>query len=373
VKAIDLHHAWTQFAPQHWSANPTPEEQQPYLKHHGATVLGHSFEGKPIHVIHWGRGSIRIAAWARMHGNEPTATKAVYDFLGWLNNTPEGLQLAERVTWMIIPELNPDGAEDFTRRNAQGLDINRDFKAFQTPEAQLLRDALLQFKPHLALNLHDQRSRYGAGNSGKPATLAFLAPAQSHARAITPRREWAMGCVSQWLGEIQTLFPDLGIARFSDEFYPTAVGEWSTIHLAPTILIEAGHCVGDRQRNLARELTFMCLVWASTCDPNHQDLAQAYLDLPVNAENFFDIRLQQVPVVLPGRKPFAVDLGFRYASTDAITPPALVLEEVGDLAHQFAHLDFPVPPDFTLTSNPFAMVGQSHVFPGNAADLYPRF
>jgi hypothetical protein len=370
VKANDLHQAWTQFAPQHWSPNPSPEEQEPYLKHHGAQVLGHSFSGRPIHVIRWGKGPIRIAAWARMHGNEPTATLAIYDFLGWLNNTPEGLQLADRVTWMIIPELNPDGAVAYERRNAQGLDINRDFKAFQTPEARLLRNALQDFQPHLALNLHDQRSRYGAGNTGKPASLAFLAPAQSHARAITPRREWAMGCISQWLGEIRTLFPELGIARFSDEFYPTAVGEWSTINLAPTILIEAGHCPGDRQRNLARELTFMCLVWASTCDPQHQELAQAYLDLPVNAENFFDAILRQVPVQMPDKEVYFTDLGFRFAPG---VKPTLVLDEVGDLAHQFAHSIEPVPHDYCLRENPFALVGRSDVFPGNAMELYDRY
>ena len=34
----------------------------------------------------------------------------------------------------MVPMLNPDGAERFQRRNAQGIDINRDALLLQSPE-----------------------------------------------------------------------------------------------------------------------------------------------------------------------------------------------------------------------------------------------
>ena len=44
--------------------------------------------------------------------------------------------------------LNPDGAEKFTRENAQQIDINRDAVAQQTPEGKLLYELKNKINPH---------------------------------------------------------------------------------------------------------------------------------------------------------------------------------------------------------------------------------
>ena len=119
-------------------------------EHLETDVLGQSFLGNPIHSVTLGKGSIKILAWTQMHGDEPTATAAVMDVLSYLLSDPNALPLENfkaLFTLKIIPMLNPDGAQAKTRCNAQGIDINRDAIALQSPEGQILRNTVNTFKP----------------------------------------------------------------------------------------------------------------------------------------------------------------------------------------------------------------------------------
>ena len=79
-----------------------------------------------------------------MHGNESTTTKAIFDFLKFLlqkdhfNNEIESFK--EEWTFYIIPILNPDGAELFTRENANKVDLNRDAQNVSQGESLILLD-----------------------------------------------------------------------------------------------------------------------------------------------------------------------------------------------------------------------------------------
>ena len=112
-----------------------------------------------------------------MHGNESTSTKGLLDFLNFLQNDIENATLIlEEYTFCVIPMLNPDGAELYTRVNANEIDLNRDFQNLTQPESRLLMGLYQDFKPDFCFNLHDQRSIFGVGTTGKPATISFLAP-----------------------------------------------------------------------------------------------------------------------------------------------------------------------------------------------------
>src|SRR5262249_56925142 len=97
--------------------------------------------------------------WSQMHGDEPTATAALFDVFDYFqrHQTDRVVQrILTSLTLYIVPMLNPDGAERFQRRNAQGIDINRDALRLQTPARhtrKILRD---RFKPRVGFNLHNQ-------------------------------------------------------------------------------------------------------------------------------------------------------------------------------------------------------------------------
>ena len=56
-------------------------------------------------------------------------------------------RILSSLTLYVVPMLNPDGAERFQRRNAQGIDINRDALSLQTPEGQAAEAAARPLQP----------------------------------------------------------------------------------------------------------------------------------------------------------------------------------------------------------------------------------
>jgi murein tripeptide amidase MpaA len=66
--------------------------------------------------------------------------------------------------------LNPDGADMYTRLNANEVDLNRDSQNLTQPESKVLREIFDLFQPHYCFNLHDQRTIL---RPVKPATVSF--------------------------------------------------------------------------------------------------------------------------------------------------------------------------------------------------------
>ena len=79
-------------------------------------VIGNSVENRPIYGIKVGDGSIKILMWSQMHGNESTTTKALFDCLNLFESKNElSKNILENCTLYIIPILNPDGSQYYTR------------------------------------------------------------------------------------------------------------------------------------------------------------------------------------------------------------------------------------------------------------------
>ena len=97
---------------------------------------GRSVLNIPIPLYRIGNGEKKILIWSQMHGNESTTTKAVLDFLNYLNNENNKFHNCEIY---IIPILNPDGAELYTRLNFNKVDLNRDAQNLTQKESLFLR------------------------------------------------------------------------------------------------------------------------------------------------------------------------------------------------------------------------------------------
>ena len=64
-------------------------------------------------------------------------------------------QLLDRITVLIVPRANPDGAARFTRRTANGIDINRDHVKFDLPETAVVHRAMNAYQPQVVVDCHE--------------------------------------------------------------------------------------------------------------------------------------------------------------------------------------------------------------------------
>lgn len=272
---------------------------EPLLKNVHAEIIGHSVLMKPIYKYQIGTGQLKILMWSQMHGNESTTTKAVFDLLNVLqSNSDLAKELHTHFTFCILPMLNPDGAEVYTRENANNIDLNRDFQNLSQPESQLLQHVFDTFKPNYCYNLHDQRTIFGAGNSGKPATVSFLAPSFNETRDNNEVRIKAMNVIVAMNKTLQQFIPNQ-VGRFDDSFNINCVGDSFQALNVPTILFEAGHFSKDYHRETTRKYIFFALI-AGLRFMYENDIVSNeiddYLQIPQNKVLFYDFVYKNVKI-----------------------------------------------------------------------------
>ena len=276
---------------------------------------GESVEGREIPLIKVGRGETSILLWSQMHGNEPTATMALMDLFNFFKKEGDGLQgvrrqLLDELSIYIIPMLNPDGAEVYQRRNALGVDLNRDARRLISPEAQLLKRIRDSLQADWGFNLHDQDIYYATGKSGKPATISFLAPPYDEEKSTNAVRSRAMKLIAGLNNTLQGYIPGQ-VGKWSDAFEPRAFGDniqkWGT----STILIESGGYPGDPEKQYIRKLNFVALMEGlqaiATKSYKANELSD-YFAIPENERRMFDLFIQNVQLEVNG-KVFVVDIG----------------------------------------------------------------
>lgn len=266
-------------------------------------IIGKSVLDKPIYKYQIGTGKIKILLWSQMHGNESTTTKGLFDFINVLRN---GSQLANKLleafTFCCIPMLNPDGAKLYTRANANKVDLNRDSQDLSQPESKVLRATFENFKPDFCFNLHDQRTIFGVADSGKPATVSFLAPAYNEAREINESRLKAINLIAGINEVLQQYIPGQ-IGRFDDSFNINCIGDTFQYLGVPTVLFEAGHFQKDYHREETRKFIFMALI-SSFEIINENDIVVSkfdnYLSIPQNKVVFYDFIYKNIKINYDG-------------------------------------------------------------------------
>lgn len=259
--------------------------------------IGKSVLNLPIHSLTIGSGTKKILMWSQMHGNESTTTKAVFDFLNFLQMSPEISEtILKECTLCIIPMLNPDGAKAYTRLNANEIDLNRDAQAQTQPESKVLKAVYDTFQPDFCFNLHGQRTMYSAGKHDKSSIVSFLTPSQDENRSITTNRKKSMEIIVKMNEMLQKMIPN-HVARYDDEFNINCVGDTFQALGTPTVLFEAGHFPDDYSREKTRELLFYALVEAvqyiSTTEIAGK-YTEAYFAIPENEKLHYDIILKNL-------------------------------------------------------------------------------
>ncbi len=301
---------------------------------------GKSIEKRAINSLKIGWGSIKILLWSQMHGDESTATRALFDIFNFFKSDDfarEKEEILSNCTLIFIPMLNPDGAERFERRNAVGIDLNRDARQLVSPESQLLMNLRNQFEPHFGFNLHDQDPYYSAGETAQPAAMSFLSPAFDFAKTIDAARISGMKVITLINRVLQDFVPDK-IGRYSDAFLPSAFGDVIQKTGTTIILVESGNVHYDLEKEFIRKLNFVSIVSAlssiskgSYLYENEED----YNKIPFNKkDNLFDILLKNVNLV-QNELDIRADIGLRRVF--GVENDTLVIAGIGDLSANSAY------------------------------------
>lgn len=90
----------------------------------------------------------------QMHGNEPAGGEAL---LALAQSLAQGeLQpLLDRITVVLMPRANPDGAHYFWRGTASCIDVNRDHIKVDLPETMAIRRMTLDLQPEVFVDAHE--------------------------------------------------------------------------------------------------------------------------------------------------------------------------------------------------------------------------
>lgn len=173
---------------------------------HTIVTIGYSAKGRPITAWRFGTGASKIMYLGSIHGNEK-GTKYLLD--GWIKDLEANFhKIPSGRSIIVVPNLNPDGFASNNRKNANGVDLNRNFpannwkadvtipggelvkngggsSALSEPEAKAIAGFITAEAPRLVLSYHSIASIV-AGNDAKDAnTLAAQYAASSRYRNMS--------------------------------------------------------------------------------------------------------------------------------------------------------------------------------------------
>jgi len=314
----------------YWSALQ-PSLVSPRLR---VEEVGRSMQGRELRTITFGTGPRKVLLWSQMHGDESTATMALADIFAWMTAPgSDGLRdrLSSALTVVVLPMLNPDGAERFQRENAAGIDINRDARRLSTPEARTLKAVRDGLQPDFGFNLHDQNARTRVGRNGLPAGIALLAPAADAEKSWGPVRSRARLVAAGIARDFGSQIPGR-VSKYDDAFNPRAFGDLMQTWGTSTVLIESGSLPDDPEKQALRRLNAAAILRAldaiatsayDSADPNE------YERLAYNTGGAYDLLVRGGRVVLPGMPPVVADVAINYE--DAVARTRGRVREVGDL------------------------------------------
>lgn len=140
---------------------PPPEPAPPLARY---KTFGKSVRGRPIMGVVLGEGNDTTFVLATIHGDEPAGTPLVRRLSDHLRQHPD---LLTGRTIVILPVANPDGMAMNRRANANGVDLNRNFRtanrinepqfgttALSEPESRAIAQIIAQYAPDRIVSVH---------------------------------------------------------------------------------------------------------------------------------------------------------------------------------------------------------------------------
>jgi hypothetical protein len=304
--------------------------------------IGKSFEERDIYQIKMGSGKTKVLLWSQMHGDEATATMALFDIFNFFQIKNDGFdslrnKILENCTLYYVPMLNPDGAERFQRRTATDIDMNRDALRFQTPEGAILKKLQEEIKPEFSFNLHDKNTKYSAGASGNQATISFLPTSYNYEKEWNPARTRAMQVICGMHQTLHQFIPG-HLGRWNDDHEPRAFGDNIAKWGSSLILIESGGYKEDTEKQFIRKLNFVAILTglqAISEESYTKFELKTYEAIPKNDRYLFDLLIRNAQFVQNGKtiiKDIGINLSEKNINNATGFMLSSVIEDLGDLS-----------------------------------------
>lgn len=125
-------------------------------------TLGYSVDGRMIPYLKISAGTfgedrlgrLMVMLFAQQHGDEPSGTEALLALARDIATNKHG-ELLQHLDILIVPQVNPDGAERHQRRNAEDIDLNRSHLILNAPEVIALRELFHRWEPYVTVDIHE--------------------------------------------------------------------------------------------------------------------------------------------------------------------------------------------------------------------------
>ncbi len=281
--------------------------------------FGSTAEGRTLWTLQLGRGSRRILVWCRQHGDEPLCTAALLNALNFLlsrSDHPVAQPILDNATLLVLPLINPDGVQRFTRRNSMGIDPNRDAQQVLTPEGAALLRARDAFRPEIAFNLHDMSPRKSTADEKRVVAMAFQAGPYDRSGGDNDVRRLAKRLCAR-MAEAAARYAHGHLTRYDAPFMPRAFGDSMMGWGVATVLIESGGWwEPDAHDYIARLhfLAFLAGLHAAAAGSEARANPAYYDSLPLDSGRpYFDIVLRD-PWILDGsaRPGYRAEIGINH-------------------------------------------------------------
>ncbi|MFO8067622.1 MAG: M14 family zinc carboxypeptidase [Bacteroidales bacterium] len=121
-------------------------------------IIGHSAQGKDLIALRAALSEsntdtlLKVMLFAQQHGNEQSGKEAL---LFLLSRLPKNADWLENTELWIVPQLNPEGADNNKRRNSLDIDLNRDHVVKKAPETKAIHDLFNEVMPHVTVDIHE--------------------------------------------------------------------------------------------------------------------------------------------------------------------------------------------------------------------------
>lgn len=336
----------------------------PLIQKHTASKLlnleeiGKSVKGRSINHLSMGSGKTKVLLWSQMHGDESTATMALFDLFNFFEGKDEHNDLRklilENLELHFIPMLNPDGAQQWKRRNELDIDINRDARLLVTPEARALMGLAKRIQPEIGFNLHDQNILTSAGRSQNTATISFLAPTYNYPKDMNDVRKKATQLLLTMNNALQTKVPGK-TGKYDDAFDPRSFGDTFQGMGISTILIESGGYYQDPEKQYIRKLNFYALLTAfeAIANQSYKNVnIKDYDAIPENNRSLYDLLVRNVSISKEGET-FRTNLGINQSQIKGAGFASMLyngrIDELGDVELMYGYDEIDAS---SLTLNP---------------------